>query len=97
MDPQADGLAEEPGCGASMDALQASMWMHTDTQSLWMPSQWTYCCTVTQFGCFIVNAQWEDLLVHSDFVNFIVENGLLKLLLLSFKMAPPAILVNSWL
>ena len=39
MDPHIDGPAEEPGCSASMDALKASMWMHSDTWSLWMPSQ----------------------------------------------------------
>ena len=44
-----------------------------------------------------MDVQWEGLLVHSDFVNSIVKNGLLKLLLFSFKMAPLAILVNSWL
>ena len=42
MDPHADRLVEEPGCSVSMDALQASIWMHTDTQSLWMPSWRTY-------------------------------------------------------
>ena len=31
MDLHADGLAVEPGCGVSMGALRASMWMHTDT------------------------------------------------------------------
>ena len=35
MDPHGDGLAEEPGCGVSMDALLFRMWMHTDTWSLW--------------------------------------------------------------
>ena len=96
MDPHADGLAEEPGCGVSMDVLQASIWIHTGSRSLWMPSQWTYCCTVTQLGCFTMDAQWEDLLMHSDFVNGIANNGLLKLLLLllSFKIAPPAMVVN---
>ena len=39
MDFHAARLVEEPGCSVCMDALQASMWIHTDTQSLWMPSQ----------------------------------------------------------
>ena len=43
-----------------------------------------------------MNAQREDLLVHSNFANFIVRNGLIKLCLslLSFKMAPLTMLVN---
>ena len=79
-----------------MDVLHDSTWMHTDTWSLLMPSWWTYCCTVTQFGCFTRDAQWEDLLMHSDFDNFIVNNGLLKLLLLllSFKIVPTVMIVN---
>ena len=99
MDPHADRLAEEPGCSVGMDALQSSMWMHTDSWSLWMPYCRTYCCTVIQLGCFTMDTHWEDLLVHSHFVNLIVKNGLLRLmlLLLSSHMTPPAILVNSCL
>ena len=85
MDPHADGLAEEPVCGVSMDALQASMWIHTDTQSLWMPSGWTYCYTVTQFGCFTMDAQWEDLLVHSEFVNCISKKWTVKVIVTVVK------------
>ena len=32
-----------------------------------------------------MDAPWEDLLVHSDFVSFIVKNGLLKLTVIVVK------------
>ena len=59
MDPLAARLAKEPGCSVYMDTLQASICMHTDTWSLWMPSWWTHCHTATQVGYFTMSTQLE--------------------------------------